>query len=354
MAKPKPRPKNSAQSAIQTEAQNGQKLHPRNKHQGRYDLPLLAEKSPELGGFVAENRYGNLSLDFHDPAAVKALNRALLKHYYALSHWDIPDGYLCPPIPGRADYIHYLADLLAMDNANEVPRGKKIRTLDIGTGANCIYPIVGSQEYGWSFVGSEVDALAFNTAALIIEANPTLKSLVQLRRQPDPMDIFSNIIKPGELFDLTLCNPPFHASSEDAAAGTRRKLDNLNRGKGKAKSKSKSKSAISRSSEAKPDVNRTNLNFGGQSSELWCEGGEVAFIQRMIGQSREVSGQCYWFTSLVSKKENLPAIYRCLKQAGANRIETVAMTQGQKVSRFVAWSFLDKSRRQQWREERWL
>jgi len=350
MAKPKSRSKASARSAIKAGVQNGQKLHPRNKHQGRYDLPLLAEKSPDLAGFVAENRYGNLSLDFHDPAAVKVLNRALLKHYYALAHWDIPDGYLCPPIPGRADYIHYLADLLAMDNDNEIPRGKKIRTLDIGTGANCIYPIVGSQEYGWSFVGSEVDAVAFNTAALIVEANPTLKPLVQLRHQPDPMDLFSNIIKPGELFDLMLCNPPFHSSREDAAAGTRRKLDNLNRGKGKAKPKT----GNNRSCDAKPDVNKTRLNFGGQNSELWCEGGEVAFIQRMIGQSRDLSGQCYWFTSLVSKKENLPAIYRCLKQVGANRIETVAMTQGQKVSRFVAWSFLGKSRRQQWREERWL
>lgn len=335
--------KSAARANIKGKAQSGQKLHPRNKHQGRYDLPLLAEKSPELTGFITENQYGNLTLDFHNPAAVKALNRALLQQYYGIAHWNIPDNYLCPPIPGRADYIHHLADLLAQDNDCVIPKGKKIRALDIGVGANCIYPIVGSREYGWSFVGAELDTVALNAAAVIVEANPSLKPLVQLRRQPDSMDIFNNIIKPGELFDLTLCNPPFHASSQDAAAGSQRKLDNLNRGKSQVKIRA-----------GKTSVNKPDLNFGGQNSELWCAGGEAAFIQRMIGQSRELGRQCYWFSSLVSKKENLPAIYRSLKQAGASRVETVSMAQGQKVSRFVAWSFLGKSRRQQWREERWL
>ncbi|WP_432474083.1 23S rRNA (adenine(1618)-N(6))-methyltransferase RlmF [Amphritea sp. HPY] len=342
-SKSRAKPKSAARSNSKGKAQSGQKLHPRNKHQGRYDLQLLAEKSPELTGFITENPYGNLTLNFHDPAAVKALNRALLLQYYGIAHWNIPDNYLCPPIPGRADYIHHLADLLAQDNDGVVPKGKQIRALDIGVGANCIYPIVGSREYGWSFVGAELDTVALNTAAVIVEANPSLKPLVKLRRQPDSMDIFNNIIKPGELFDLTLCNPPFHASSQDAAAGSQRKLDNLNRGKSQVKIRA-----------GKSPVSKPDLNFGGQNSELWCEGGEAAFIQRMIGQSRELRGQCYWFSSLVSKKENLPAIYRSLKQAGANRVETVAMAQGQKVSRFVAWSFLGKARRQKWREERWL
>jgi 23S rRNA (adenine1618-N6)-methyltransferase len=53
-----------------------------------------------------------------------------------------PANYLCPPIPAVADYLHYLADLLA-DGSGGVPRGIKVRALDVGVGANCIYPLLG-------------------------------------------------------------------------------------------------------------------------------------------------------------------------------------------------------------------
>lgn len=79
-----------------------------------------------------------LSVNFADPLAVKTLNKALLAHFYGVTHWDIPDGFLCPPVPGRADYVHHLADLLADDNGGVVP--KQATVLDIGTGANLIYP----------------------------------------------------------------------------------------------------------------------------------------------------------------------------------------------------------------------
>jgi 23S rRNA (adenine1618-N6)-methyltransferase len=39
-----------------------------------------------------------------------------------------------PPIPGRADYIHQIADLLATCNKKVVPTGADIRILDIGVG----------------------------------------------------------------------------------------------------------------------------------------------------------------------------------------------------------------------------
>ena len=68
------------------------------------------------------NQFGDESVDFANPAAVKALNRALLRQDYGLDYWDIPAGYLCPPIPGRADYVHYLADLLAADRGGGAPR----------------------------------------------------------------------------------------------------------------------------------------------------------------------------------------------------------------------------------------
>lgn len=91
-------------------------LHPRNRHRSRYDFPALIASCPALAPFVKPNAWGDVSVDFADPAAVKMLNRALLQHFYGIEHWDIPADYLCPPIPGRADYLHHLADLLATSN----------------------------------------------------------------------------------------------------------------------------------------------------------------------------------------------------------------------------------------------
>ena len=89
-------------------------LHPRNKHRERYDFQQLINTCPELAPFVKLNNYNDESIDFFNPNAVKMLNKALLKQHYGINNWEIPEGYLCPPIPSRADYLHYIADLLTM------------------------------------------------------------------------------------------------------------------------------------------------------------------------------------------------------------------------------------------------
>lgn len=305
-------------------------LHARNKHRAMYDFKALMNVCPELKGFVAVNTYGNESIDFSNPAAVKTLNKALLKYFYKIDYWDVPEKFLCPPVPGRADYIHYAADLLAESYGGKIPTGTAVRVLDIGTGANCIYPLIGNHEYGWRFVGSDIDAEAYQTARHIIKSNANLEDEIECRFQDFPKTIFRGIIKPGETFDLVVCNPPFHKSLEDAQAGTQRKWSNL----GYKKS-------------VKPV-----LNFSGQYHELWCEGGETAFVQRMIEQSKEVATRCLWFTSLVSKKENLYPIYWALKQTKVKDIKTIDMAQGQKSSRFVAWSFFSEEERKEW-AKRW-
>jgi len=302
-------------------------LHPRNKHRGRYDFAQLTRTSPQLGKYVFLNDYNDASIDFADPQAVKALNAALLKHFYNISEWDIPTQYLCPPIPGRADYVHHLADLLARDD--QPPLSKKICVLDIGVGANIIYPLIAYREYGWHFVGADVDPIALKNAKTILEANADLASAIELRLQPSSSAIFSGVVKAGEHFDLTMCNPPFHASLAEAKEGTQRKWQNL----GKA--------------------NPTKLNFGGQGSELFCDGGERAFIGRMIVESAAIRSQCYWFSSLVSKASHLPDVYKMLKANGALQVKTINMAQGQKQSRFVAWTFLTQEQKKAWRNLYW-
>ncbi|WP_064196706.1 MULTISPECIES: 23S rRNA (adenine(1618)-N(6))-methyltransferase RlmF [Emticicia] len=290
-------------------------LHPRNPHRFRYDFKALIVSCPELEKFVSINKFGDESIDFANPDAVKTLNRAILKHFYQISLWDIPKNYLCPPIPGRADYIHYIADLLADDNQKQIPIGKKIKVLDIGVGANCVYPIIGSQAYGWDFVGTDIDPTAIKSAQNIIKSNSVLTDKIECRLQPSNKHIFEGILKPNEFFDVSICNPPFHTSAEEAAAGSQRKIKNLG-----LKDKNK-------------------LNFGGQNAELWCEGGEETFVRNMIFESKEIGQQINWFTSLISKKEHLPSIYYYLKKVNAIEIKTINMAQGQKISRIVAWTF---------------
>ncbi|WP_456389093.1 23S rRNA (adenine(1618)-N(6))-methyltransferase RlmF [Profundibacter sp.] len=294
------------------------KLHPRNQHREGYDFVRLVAQTPELEAFTISNPLGQTTIDFQDVRAVRMLNRALLKTHYNIDFWDIPSGYLCPPIPGRVDYIHYLADLLADSNNQKIPCGRHIKALDIGTGASLVYPLVGQSEYGWSFTGVDIDAGALKSARKICEFNE-LK--ITLRRQIEPENIFRGVFEPHDAFHITLCNPPFHASIEQANKGTQRKWRNL--GKGHSK----------------------KLNFGGQNAELWCPGGEIKFIASMVEQSMEFADQCLWFTSLVSKKDNLRPLYKILGKARVADFKVVEMAQGQKTSRFIAWTYMRKNQR---------
>lgn len=306
-------------------------LHLRNLHNDRYDFPTLIKSEPKLAPFVSENLYGDLSIDFANAEAVLVLNKALLSHFYGVTKWEIPKNYLCPPIPGRADYIHYLADLVAESNGGNIPTGDKVVGLDVGVGANCIYPIVGSSVYGWKFVGSDIDKVSITSARSLVENNDVLKGKIEIREQSNPDNIFTGVIGKNDRFDFTLCNPPFHRSAEEASAGSQRKNRNL--------MKQKSKNSA--------------LNFGGQANELWCPGGEVAFIKKMIRQSVVHSKKVFWFSTLVSKKENLSTIYKALKLLTPVEIRTIEMKQGQKVTRIVAWTFLSKEMQSQWRKNRW-
>jgi len=299
-------------------------LHSRNPHRFRYDFEALIQAYPDLENFVFTNEYQAETIDFSNPEAVKALNKALLIANYDIQNWDIPAGYLCPPIPGRADYIHYLADLLASTNNGVIPEGENIVGLDIGIGANGIYPIIGNSAYGWSFVGTDIDEKALQNCKKIIAENPKLIDAISLQLQIEPRFIFKNIILPEDKFAFTICNPPFHSSPEEAAKSALRKVNALETAK----------------------TDKAILNFGGQNTELWCKGGELGFLTQMIYESAKYPMQCLWFTTLVSKKDNLKNIYKLLNKVGAAEIKTIDMAQGQKISRIVAWSFLSPKQQQ--------
>lgn len=285
-------------------------MHPNNIHNTPYDFEALTKSHPELLPFVFSNEHDTQTIDFAKPEAVLALNKAILKHSYGLVDWNIPEGYLCPPIPGRADYIHHIATVLEEEGV-----AGKIKGLDIGVGANCIYPILGAHIYDWKMVGSDSEESAVLAAKSNVESNPHLSKSIELRYQQDNANIFEGIIKSDEYFHFTICNPPFYASKENAERETRHKQKNL---------------AYS------PDAKR---NFGGQANELWCNGGEALFLKRMIKQSIDFKKQVGVFTSLVSKSEHLYKMKKQLKKLGAEYY-TVPMKHGNKKSRILVWKFI--------------
>ncbi|MFY0594347.1 23S rRNA (adenine(1618)-N(6))-methyltransferase RlmF [Roseivirga sp.] len=306
-------------------------LHPRNKHIGRYDLAKLTAALPALKEHLTLSIRKEQTIDFSNPKAVKLLNAALLKVHYGIEEWDIPEGYLCPPIPGRADYIHYMADVLSASNGGKLPDGEKVTCLDIGIGANGVYPIIGTSTYGWSFIGSDVDPVSLKSVEEILNNNAWLKPKLTLKLQEDAKDTLYGILDHETYIDLIVCNPPFHASLEAAQEATLKKVSNLNKKK----------------------VTTAVQNFGGQGGELWCDGGERKFVGNLIRESKNYGKTCFWFSSLISKQSNLKAILEYLSIAKAVEVKTIPMSQGNKASRVVAWTFLTPEEQKDWRENRW-
>lgn len=279
-------------------------LHPKNKFNRGYNFDDLINKNPLLKEFIIKNDYGNISIDFSDPKAVKELNRSLLFANYNIKAWEFPDENLCPPIPGRVDHIH---DLLVASNITE-----KVHVLDIGTGATCIYPLLGNAVYGWTFIGTDIDLDSLDSAQDIIDDND-LDPQILLRQQFDENNILTGIIESEDSFTVAMCNPPFYKSAEEARGANRRKTRNLG----------------------------TNAvrNFAGNNNELWYVGGEKAFLHNYLYQSSLYKEQCIWFTSLVSKKENVEGLQKSAKKLGATAFKIIPMHQGNKVTRIIAWSY---------------
>ncbi len=283
--------------------ENKKGLHENNKHKNGYDFKFLKEKYPQISAFVIE-KFDKETIDFSDPVAVKEFNKALLFAYYNIKDWNFPDENLCPPIPGRVDYIHHLADLITDE--------KEVNVLDIGTGASCVYPLLGASVYNWNFVATDIDLDSLDYSQDIIDDN-NLDAKIKLRQQFDELNILKGITEEDDAFTLTMCNPPFYKSEEEARGANRRKSRNLG--------------------------NNTVRNFAGNSNELWYLGGEKAFLHTYLYESSLQPELSKWFTSLVSKKENVKSLQDSAKKLKVKEFKVIPMSQGNKVTRIVCWRF---------------
>ena len=289
------------------------------------------------------------TIKFADPNAVRALNTALLVADYdiASNYADIlPTDALIPPVPGRADYVHYVADLLCAESG-KIPEGPSVRGLDIGTGASVIYPLIATSAYGWSMIASEINHISVQSAGRIIQGNE-LENLIDLRRQESQKNIFDGIWEPNEEIDFIMCNPPFFPSLEAFQAENARKIKGLARG-GMNKKKSRKEAIEAKKSEFQSSS--SSNNFGGTDSELWCKGGEVSFVRQMVDESKMKSyrRKFLWCTSLVSRATNADQIEKYLrKTAQPKDIRRISFGAGKKSASILAWTFLDKDERMKW------
>lgn len=279
-------------------------LHQKNNFKNGYNFKELIIKNPALKEFIVKNEFGTVTIDFSNLEAVRELNKSLICSLDKISNWNFPKENLCPPIPGRLDYIHYLADLLSLKGAAKI--------LDIGTGATCIYPLLGVSAYDWNFVATDIDLDSLDTAQDIIDDNK-LTEKIELRQQLKEENILKGIIVDGDSFTAVMCNPPFYKSAEEAQGANGRKSKNLG--------------------------NNAVRNFAGNNNELWYIGGEKAFLHNYLYESSLYKTSSKWFTSLVSKKENVKSLEKSSKKLGATEFKVIPMHQGNKVTRIVAWRF---------------
>ena len=290
-------------------------MHAQNPYGNRYDLKRLTKHYHALEKFILLNPSGEETIDFSSSEAVFALNKSMLLADFKLGDYELPSGYLIPPVPGRLDYLLHVRDFLT--EKFNVSENSQLNGLDMGSGANGIYCILGAQYFNWKMVGSETDAKAVEIANANIQKTKGLNDKIEIRHQQDKGSLFKNTIQANEQFDFVVCNPPFHSSKEEALKGSLRKVKNL--GGYAAKEK-------------------FLLNFEGQANELWCNGGEVLFIKRLIKESVGFKNQVKVFSTLVAKSESVAAIKKQLSKVKAN-FEVIPMALGNKKGRYLMWWF---------------
>jgi len=346
--------------------------HPRNFFKGSYDMDRLASAYPTFDQYIIQpsallpkdkkNNNRNTkktrkrpTINFSDPKAVRSLNTALLVSDYGIkpNFADIlPEDALVPPIPGRADYVHHVADVILSDLNNNTSSSsnipKNIKGMDIGTGASCIYPLIATSCHeGWKMIASEINPVSILSAREIVKTND-LDDKIDVRQQDQSENIFDGILLENESIDFAMCNPPFYSSAEEFQAENARKRRGLAKG-----GANKNKRVPQKQQQENKDNGGSN-NFGGTASELWCEGGEIAFVSKIIQESSS-NVNCLWFSSLVSRKRHLEIIEKKLGFVKPKKVHRISLGAGTKQSYLLFWSFLSEKQRQQWAKERnWI
>ncbi|XP_075957034.1 RNA N(6)-adenosine-methyltransferase mettl16 [Anarhichas minor] len=281
-------------------------MHPRNRYKDKPpDFAYLASKYPDFQEHVHTSLAGRPVVNFKEPQAVRALTCTLLKEDFGLTI-EIPLERLIPTVPLRLNYIHWVEDLI---DGQKQPR----RGIDIGTGASCIYPLLGATMNGWYFLATEVDDICFDYATKNVEQN-NMSDLIKVVKVPQKTLLMDALKEETEIvFDFCMCNPPFFANQLEA------------------------KGVNSRNSRRPPP---SSVNTGGVT-EIMAEGGELEFVKRIIHDSLQLKKRLRWYSCMLGKKCSLAPLKEELRKQGVPKVTHTEFCQGRTMRWALAWSFYD-------------
>ncbi|XP_053176490.1 RNA N6-adenosine-methyltransferase mettl16 isoform X1 [Scomber japonicus] len=281
-------------------------MHPRNRYKDKPpDFAHLAAKYPDFQQHVHTSLTGRPVVNFKEPEAVRALTCTLLKEDFGLTI-EIPLERLIPTVPLRLNYIHWVEDLI---DGQKQPR----RGIDIGTGASCIYPLLGATMNGWYFLATEVDDICFDYATKNVEQN-NLSDLIKVVKVPQKTLLMDALKEETEIvYDFCMCNPPFFANQLEA------------------------KGVNSRNSRRPPP---SSVNTGGVT-EIMAEGGELEFVKRIIHDSLQLKKRLRWYSCMLGKKCSLAPLKEELRKQGVPKVTHTEFYQGRTMRWALAWSFYD-------------
>uniref|UniRef100_A0A671X027 U6 small nuclear RNA (adenine-(43)-N(6))-methyltransferase n=1 Tax=Sparus aurata TaxID=8175 RepID=A0A671X027_SPAAU len=281
-------------------------MHPRNRYKDKPpDFGYLASKYPDFQQHVHTSLTGRPVVNFKEPEAVRALTCTLLKEDFGLTI-EIPLERLIPTVPLRLNYIHWVEDLI---DGQKQPR----RGIDIGTGASCIYPLLGATMNGWYFLATEVDDICFDYATKNVEQN-NLSDLIKVVKVPQKTLLMDALKEETEIvYDFCMCNPPFFANQLEA------------------------KGVNSRNSRRPPP---SSVNTGGVT-EIMAEGGELEFVKRIIHDSLQLKKRLRWYSCMLGKKCSLAPLKEELRKQGVPKVTHTEFCQGRTMRWALAWSFYD-------------
>ena len=271
------------------------------------DFLTLIKEFPELKKYILKQNEDNeeeFQFDWSNNELSLLMDKSILNYYFNIKYYYIPKGFLIPPIPSRINYINLINSIIAkLIKDIDI---KNIIGIDIGTGANIIYPILGYSIYKWKFICTEINKEAYNNAKLILQKN-NLENNINIIKQNNKDNIFISILNRENKYIFSMCNPPYYNYENEI------KLE---------------------------DKKRDNeYNF----DEIYYKNGEYGFFQRYFEESICYKNNVFLYTILIGKKINAENIYD--KLSSYNDIIKIYNMQkiltGNNVRYIIYWSFFN-------------
>jgi len=274
------------------------------------DFSILINIFQELKKYIKEKKekdeINEFTFDWSNNNLSLLMTKCILNYYFDIKYYSIPNNFLIPPVPSRLNYLNTINTLLTSYNAlNNNNKQNNVIGIDIGTGANLIYPLLGYSLYKWIFICSEINNDAYENAKTII-TNNKLEENIKLIKQKYKNLIFVGIINKEEKYFFTMCNPPYYDYEEEIK---------------------------------KEDKNRDcQYNF----DEIYYKNGEIGFFDEYFEESICYKKNVFLFTILIGKKTNVQIILdkisndKNIKFYDMKRIQT-----GNNMRYIIYWSFFN-------------